>query len=385
MKPVIVYDPPTLGGAKAILGALLKLAGLAMLLIAILAFPAFSQQLPPQTWEFNTFGRYTDFGPAMNLQSGVGGGVRLGYFVHPRWELEGGVGFTRVDRITGAGSENVVPVLFDVTYNYPIGWYQLLLGGGAVYNKYGSSHAWGTTLSAGVRLAFGRAAALRVDGTREYINRSDDFRRHSNWGLRLGLSWILPKRGMIDESFTMSGPGLPIVEPVGMPLLRESDPVEIMQLETERARRDLASRQDSIGSVRTQRLAVDLDTAKLRNSVGATIHFDVGSSTVRSDASVTLGETLELLRSLPALRIRIEGQADVPGSTAYDITLAWDRAGAAKVWLTNHGMDPDRIDAVGYSEGRPLCGDRIDACSLGIRRDEFLIVAGADVVVRGTP
>jgi outer membrane protein OmpA-like peptidoglycan-associated protein len=170
-----------------------------------------------------------------------------------------------------------------------------------------------------------------------------------------------------------------------VPLLLESDPVAIMGLETKRARRDSASRQDSIASQRAQRLAADTDTAELRDGVDATIHFDVGSAKVRSDASVTLGEALMLLRSFSVLRIRIEGQADFPGSTAYDIALAWDRARATKVWLTNHGMDPDRVDAVGYSEGLPLCGSRITACSLGIRRDEFLIVAGGDDVKRASP
>ena len=44
MHHAIVHEPPT-WGARAIIGALLKLAGLAILLVAILAFPAFSQQL----------------------------------------------------------------------------------------------------------------------------------------------------------------------------------------------------------------------------------------------------------------------------------------------------------------------------------------------------
>jgi outer membrane protein OmpA-like peptidoglycan-associated protein len=56
-----------------------------------------------------------------------------------------------------------------------------------------------------------------------------------------------------------------------------------------------------------------------------------------------------------------------------------------KVWLTNHGMDPARIDAVGYSEARPRCDARTDGCPSHIRRDEFLIVAGADVFVRASP
>jgi outer membrane protein OmpA-like peptidoglycan-associated protein len=236
-------------------------------------------------------------------------------------------------------------------------------------------------LSAGVRLAFGGTAALRVDGTREYLNQGDNIARHSNWGLRLGLSWMLPKRNAIGENLTTRFARPATLSPVRMPLLRESDPVAIMGLETERARRDSASRQDSIRTERTRRLAADVGNATPRDGVGATIHFDIGSSRIRSDASVALEETLDLLRRVPSLRIRIEGQADARGSTAYNITLAWDRAGAAKVWLTNHGMDPDRIDAVGYREGLPICEERNDACWSRMRSDEFVIVAGTPVVV----
>ena len=44
MRHPIVHDPPTLGGTRAILGALLKLAAVALFLIAILAFPAVTQE-----------------------------------------------------------------------------------------------------------------------------------------------------------------------------------------------------------------------------------------------------------------------------------------------------------------------------------------------------
>ncbi len=388
MQHLIVHDPPTLR-VREIVGALLKLAGVAILLTAILAFPALSQQLGARTLELSTFGRYTDFAHTTNLQSGVGGGLRLGYFVHPRWELEGGVGFTRVARLTGTATENVVPILFDVTYNYPIGWYQLLLGGGAVYNKYGTSHAWGTTLSAGMRLAFGPTAALRVDGTREYINSSDNVGRHSNWGFRLGLSWMLPKRNMADEYITVGRAGLATVDLVRMPLLRESDPVAILGLEAERVRHDAASRQDSIRGERTQQLTearvAGLPRVELYDRMSTTIHFDVGSSEIRPDAIAALDAKLDLLRKIPALRIRIEGQADVRGTNAANIPLAWKRAGAAKLWLTNRGIAADRIEAVGFGELRPLCGDSHESCWWQNRRDEFVIVAGADAVLEGKP
>jgi outer membrane protein OmpA-like peptidoglycan-associated protein len=381
MRHAVVHEPPTLG-ARAIIALLLKFAAIAMLLTAVLAFPALSQEPGVRTFELNTFGRFTDFAPATSLQSGVGGGLRLGYFVHPRWALEGGVGFTRVDRMAGSESGNVFPILLDLTYNLPVGSNELLLGGGAVHNDYGSHDAWGTSLTAGVRLPFGRSAALRVDGTREYINGGDTLRRHSNWGFRLGLSWMLPKRTTTSEQITISRGELATVYPIRMPILRESDPVAIMRLETDRAFRDSVSRQALTLEDRTPRLAearvAGLRTVELHDRMSTTIHFDVGSSEIRPDAFAALDAKLDLLRGIPALRIRIEGQADVRGSSANNITLAWARAEAAKAWLTNRGIASERIDAVGFSAQRPICEDRHESCLWQNRRAEFVIVAGAD-------
>jgi outer membrane protein OmpA-like peptidoglycan-associated protein len=382
MHHAIVYDPPTLG-AREVIALLLKIAVLAILLTAI-AFPAFAQQLGVRTLELNTFGRYTDFAPATNLQSGVGAGLRLGYFIQPRWEVEGGVGFTRVHQMAGPAARNVFPVLLDLTYNFPIGSNQLLLGGGAVHNDYGSSDAWGTSLSAGVRVPFGRSTALRVDGTREYINGGDTLRRHSNWGFRLGLSWLPPKRDVTTERITISRGELATVYPIHMPLLRESNPVTIMGFETDRAVRDSVARLDVLRGDRTQRMpesrVAGLRTVEIEDRMSTTIYFDAGSSEIRPDAIAALEAKLDLLRGIPELRIRIEGQADARGSSADNITLAWTRAGAAKRWLTSRGIAADRIEAVGFSAWRPICADPYESCWWQNRRAEFVIVAGADGV-----
>jgi outer membrane protein OmpA-like peptidoglycan-associated protein len=374
MRHAVVHDSPT-WGRKAILLALLKLAGLAMLLIAILAFPALSQRITTHTLELNTFGRYTDFAPATGLQSGLGAGLRLGYFAHPRWELEGGIGVMRGSRLAGVDGRTVFPVLLDLTYNLPLGSKELLLGGGAVRNDYGSHSVWGTSLTAGVRLPVGQVAALRVDGTREYINGGDTLRRHSNWGFRLGLSWMLPKRNMNTSEITISRGELATVFPIGMPTLRASDPVAIMALETDRA-------------MRTKRLAeprvIALRPIEVRDRMSTAIYFDVGSSTIRPDAVAALEAKLDLLRRNPALHIRIEGQADVRGSSANNITLAWARAEAAKLWLTGRGIPSDRIDAVGFSASRPICEGRNESCLWQNRRAEFVIIAGADADVPRT-
>ena len=381
MRHAVVHELPALS-ARAVIALLLKVGAIAIFFIGVLAFPALSQTRGMRTLELNTFGRYTDFAPATNLQSGVGGGLRLGYFVHPRWELEGGVGFTRVDRMAGTATQNVFPLLLDLTYNMPLGSNELLLGGGAVHNDYGDYDAWGTSLTAGVRVPFGRSAALRVDGTREYVNGGDTLRRHSNWGFRLGLSWMLPKRSVTSDRITIGRGELATVYPTRMPLLRESNPVAVMALEAARVTRDSIARNDTALTGRTPTMA-EVRLPRLRpvevyDRMSTVIHFDVGSAEIRPDAVAALEGKLDLLRGMPALRIRIEGQADVRGSTAGNITLAWARAGAAKVWLTDRGIAADRIEAVGFSAWRPICEDRNESCLWQNRRAEFVIVAGAD-------
>ena len=104
MRHAVVHEPATLG-ARAVMALLLKLSVIAVFLTAMLTLPAFPQTLGVRTFELSSFGRFTDFAPTTGLQSGVGAGLRLGYFVNPRWEVEGGIGFTRVDRMAGSETQ----------------------------------------------------------------------------------------------------------------------------------------------------------------------------------------------------------------------------------------------------------------------------------------
>ena len=180
----------------------------------------------------------------------------------------------------------------------------------------------------------------------------------------------------------------PSVTRAQMPLLRESDPVAIMRLESSRATRDSIAHQNSLRSDSRPHLAdvrvVALLPVEVSDRMGTTIHFDVGRSEIRDDAVVAMEGKLDLLRGLPEMRIRIEGQADTRGSNAYNIGLAWSRAGAAKLWLTDRGIASDRIDAVGFSSRRPICQDAQESCWWQNRRAEFVIVAGADTDVPRT-
>jgi peptidoglycan-associated lipoprotein len=355
----------------------LTTVGLAILLSAA---PLLAQQGARGTWELNTFGRYTNFARNTNLESGVGGGARLGYFVLPLWELEGGTGFTRVHKVIGSGSENIVPVFLDLTYNHPIGWYQVLLGVGGVYDSYGASHAWGGSATAGVRLPFGPAVALRADGLRDLMSSSGSVDRHSDWGLRLGLSWMFFPRGPVrgEQMSVIRG------EPVGPALASAStmpaaDTVTIQNVATERPRRIWIARVEPSLVDRERRDAERV--AAQRGGPTANVHFDFGQSRIRPDAAATLEQLRELMRTTPALRVRVEGHADARGPSAYNVALSQRRAEAVKLWLVERGIDADRIETASFGDKRPLCRENEEACWARNRRDELLIVAGGDVAV----
>ena len=108
---------------------------------------------------------------------------------------------------------------------------------------------------------------------------------------------------------------------------------------------------------------------------------NAGSFEIRPDAFAALDAELDLLRGIPALRIRIEGQADARGSSANNIALAWARAAAAKVWLTDRGIPP--IASTQWASARGVRSVKAvsESCLWQNRRAEFVIIAGADADV----
>jgi peptidoglycan-associated lipoprotein len=113
----------------------------------------------------------------------------------------------------------------------------------------------------------------------------------------------------------------------------------------------------------------------------ANVHFDFGESRVRPDAAETLEQMRRLMRTTPAMRVRVEGHADARGPSAYNVALSQRRADAVKLWLVEHGIAADRIETASFGDERPLCRENEESCWSRNRRDELLIVAGGDVAM----
>jgi outer membrane protein OmpA-like peptidoglycan-associated protein len=82
--------------------------------------------------------------------------------------------------------------------------------------------------------------------------------------------------------------------------------------------------------------------------------FDFDSSTLKPGAYQEMDRVAGILNKYSQTTIRVEGHTDSKGSEAYNQTLSEKRAMAVKNALTQRGVDPLRIQTVGYGESQPI-------------------------------
>ena len=90
----------------------------------------------------------------------------------------------------------------------------------------------------------------------------------------------------------------------------------------------------------------------------------------------TLQLKAEAMRQFPDVRIRIEGHADERGTVEYNLALGERRAEAARAYLIDLGIDPDRMTTISYGEERPAVQGSNEAAWSQNRRDEFIPLGG---------
>ena len=90
------------------------------------------------------------------------------------------------------------------------------------------------------------------------------------------------------------------------------------------------------------------------------------------EAREELNQKAEVLRQYPDIRVRIEGHCDERGTVEYNLALGERRAEAARSYLIDLGIDPDRLTTVSYGEERPAVEGQNEAAWSQNRRDEFV-------------
>jgi outer membrane protein OmpA-like peptidoglycan-associated protein len=106
------------------------------------------------------------------------------------------------------------------------------------------------------------------------------------------------------------------------------------------------------------------------------IRFRPGSAKMASRESLaTLKEVAQALRDNARIKkLRIEGHTDSVGGDATNLKLSQARADAVREQLIRDGVEPSRLEAVGYGKTRPIASNTTAAGRAKNRRTEFNII-----------
>ena len=358
----------------------LRIAGLAVAVSAVgVARPVAAQGAG--NVEVGGFGQYTKADEAWHVKSGFGLGGRVGVFLTRRWALEGDLSLStfqnqapRAVRATRQQSTFAGRIMYNIPFGFAGSTSQFTFGGGAGGQRFGGHTDFSASPDVGVRLNVGHVG-LRFDGIVEYvenataatfgfpavIGRNTAAARSTNVELRGGVAILLGKQ--------------PPPRRPRRPSSRSG----------KRRRRAPSRRRSRVASCRRRRPTPNRDSIaavdRAREALLAKVYFEFDHSELRDDQRAILDSKIPVLQANPNVHIRIEGNADERGSDEYNLALGTRRAQTARKYLTDHGIDPGRIDISSNGEEKGVCQEHAENCWQQNRRDEFVIVTGGDRLV----
>ena len=109
-----------------------------------------------------------------------------------------------------------------------------------------------------------------------------------------------------------------------------------------------------------------------RLAIPGNIVYESGKAIIKPESEPTLNALKDFMDQNPNFsRIRIEGHTDNVGKSADNMKLSQDRAAAVVKWLSDHGVNKDRLLAVGFGDTKPIKDNSTDDGRAQNRRTEF--------------
>jgi outer membrane protein OmpA-like peptidoglycan-associated protein len=106
------------------------------------------------------------------------------------------------------------------------------------------------------------------------------------------------------------------------------------------------------------------------------IEFKAGSDELLEVSAPILDELARSMVEQPSIGVRVEGHTDDQGNDADNLGLSQLRALRVVNALINRGVDPRRLDYIGFGESRPLAPNKTEEGRAKNRRVEFLAIPG---------
>jgi outer membrane protein OmpA-like peptidoglycan-associated protein len=101
------------------------------------------------------------------------------------------------------------------------------------------------------------------------------------------------------------------------------------------------------------------------------IYFDLDRSFLKDESIINLNKKIDVLNKYPDLRLLILGNTCDIGKDYYNFELGARRADAAKKYLVDHGVSPDRLETSTHSKYLPELPNTSESNRTHNRRDDF--------------
>jgi len=129
-----------------------------------------------------------------------------------------------------------------------------------------------------------------------------------------------------------------------------------------------------------------------RIDLGGKIYFETSKAVIKPESFPLLNDVATVMQEYPEIaQLRIEGHTDARGSASANQALSDARAASVAVFLEEQGIDPDRLNSIGYGESRPVDRRQSSVAYEKNRRVDFFverwveITRTEDALPEGTP
>ncbi|MDD5325370.1 MAG: OmpA family protein [Polaromonas sp.] len=112
---------------------------------------------------------------------------------------------------------------------------------------------------------------------------------------------------------------------------------------------------------------------RLKLDIPSDVSFDVGRSAIKPNFAPVLNHLATSLNQNQVTTVTIIGHTDSTGSDAINNPLSFDRANAARDYLVNHGVAPQRIATDGRGSREPVASNATEQGRAQNRRVEIYV------------
>ncbi|MBI4060876.1 MAG: OmpA family protein [Elusimicrobia bacterium] len=102
--------------------------------------------------------------------------------------------------------------------------------------------------------------------------------------------------------------------------------------------------------------------------------FDLGQSRIRGEALPALRSIIAFLKSSPGNKVDIRGYTDSSGSLNGNMVLSRERAQAVLLFLSENGVDPERLTYKGLGPRQPIASNATEEGRAKNRRVEVVVL-----------